>query len=199
MLTKNKFQLKREATYQLLLEAGMKCFSEKGYAATTLGDIVARTGHTKGAFYGHFTSKEQLFMHVLDYQLQLTNGWTDIPKQFNPADTTLEEMISITLTRLEQMLKGGDKWIVVLIDFYQQTKHDPEVHGMLKEKYRKWIAGIEALVITLQEQGWIPPDKDARLIAMQVIAFNEGYAVFSLLFGGTDPQAHIKGLVKLMS
>ncbi|MCU6792349.1 TetR/AcrR family transcriptional regulator [Paenibacillus sp. WQ 127069] len=198
-MTKNKFQLKREATYQLLVEAGMKCFSEKGYAATTLGDIVARTGHTKGAFYGHFTSKEQLFMHVLDYQIQLTNGWTDIPRQFNPANTTLEEVISITLTRLAQMLKGADNWIVVLIDFYQQTKHDPVVHGMLKEKYREWIAGIEALVNTLQEQGWIPPDKDTRLIAMQVISFNEGYAVFSLLFGGTDPQAHIKGLVKLMS
>ncbi|MGO4547978.1 TetR family transcriptional regulator [Paenibacillus sp. 2TAB23] len=143
-MTKNKFQLKREATYQLLLEAGMNCFSEKGYAATTLGDIVARTGHTKGAFYGHFTNKEQLFMHVLDYQLQLTNGWTDIPKQYSPADTTLEEVLSITLTSLGQMVKGVDKWIVVLIDFYQQTKHDSEIHGMLKGKYRKWIAGIEA-------------------------------------------------------
>ncbi|CAM4387722.1 AcrR family transcriptional regulator [Paenibacillus endophyticus] len=198
-MTKNKFQLKREATYQLLLEAGMNCFSEKGYAATTLGDIVARTGHTKGAFYGHFTNKEQLFMHVLDYQLQLTNGWTDIPKQYSPADKTLEEVLSITLIRLGQMVKGVDKWIVVLIDFYQQTKHDPEIHVLLKEKYRKWIAGIEALVITLQEKGWIPPDKDPRMIAIQVIAFNEGYAVFSLLFEGTSPQAHINGLVKLMA
>ncbi|WP_284642987.1 TetR/AcrR family transcriptional regulator [Paenibacillus silviterrae] len=198
-MIKNKFQLKREATYKLLVEAGMTCFSEKGYAATTLSDIVARTGHTKGAFYGHFTSKEQLFMHVLDYQIQLTNGWTDIPKQFSPADTTLEEVLSITLLRLGQMVKGFDKWIVVLIDFYQQTKHDPEIHSMLKEKYREWIAGIEALVITLQEKRWIAPDKDPRLIAMQVIAFNEGYAVFSILFGGTDPQAHIQGLVKLMS
>ncbi|NQX61314.1 TetR/AcrR family transcriptional regulator [Paenibacillus qinlingensis] len=198
-MTKNKFQLKREATYQLLVEAGMMCFSEKGYAATTLGDIVARTGHTKGAFYGHFTSKEMLFMHVLNYQIQITDGWAEIPKQFNPKDTSLEEVLSITLTRLGQMLKGLDKWIVVLIDFYQQTKHDPEIHSMLKHKYREWIAGIEALVNTLQVQGWIAPDKDVRLIAMQVIAFNEGYAVFSLLFGGTDPIAHIKGLVKLMS
>ncbi|WP_171056159.1 TetR/AcrR family transcriptional regulator [Paenibacillus sinopodophylli] len=198
-MTKNKFQIKREATYQLLLEAGMSCFSEKGYAATTLGDIVARTGHTKGAFYGHFTSKEQLFMHVLDYQIQLTNGWTDIPKQYNTADTTLEEVLLITLSQLGQMVKGIDKWIVVLIDFYQQTKHDSEMHGMLKEKYRNWIAGIEALVITLQEKGWIPPEKDAHIIAIQVIAFNEGYAVFSLLFDGTNPGAHINGLVKLMS
>jgi AcrR family transcriptional regulator len=198
-LKKNKFQLKREATYQLLIEAGLKCFSEKGYAATTLGDIVERTGHTKGAFYGHFESKEQLFMHVLEYQIQLTNGWWNIPKEFNPAGTTLEEVITYTLTRLSEMLKGIDNWIVVLVDFYQQSKHDSVIQSLLMEKYREWVAGIKALVIVLQDLGWIPQNKDAQLIAKQVIAFNEGYTIFSVLFGDRDPQVLIKGLIKLMT
>ncbi|MGO4547977.1 hypothetical protein AB4Z29_24585 [Paenibacillus sp. 2TAB23] len=54
-------------------------------------------------------------------------------------------------------------------------------------------------MITLQEKGWIPPDKDPHVIAIQVIAFNEGYTIFSLLFEGTNPGAHINGLVKLMA
>lgn len=199
MLKKNKFQLKREATYKLLIEAGMLCFAEKGYAATTLGDIVERIGHTKGAFYGHFESKEQLFLHILDYQIQLTNGWTDIPKHYSSADTTLEEVLTVTLTRLSQMLKGVDNWILVLVDFYQQTKQNPEIQRLLKEKYGQWVAGIETLIEVLQKQGWISEDKDTRTIAMQVIAFNEGYTVFSILFGGTNPQALIQGLVKLMT
>lgn len=198
-MKKNKFQLKREATYQLLIEAGMTCFAEKGYAATTLGDIVARTGHTKGAFYGHFESKEQLFLHILDYQMQITNGWTNIPKEFSPANMTLEEVLIITLTRLGQMLKGIHNWIVVLVDFYQQTKHLPEIQAKLKQKYREWVAGIEALILTLQEQGWISREKDTSQIAMQVIAFNEGYTIFSVLFGGTNTDALIRGLSKLMS
>jgi AcrR family transcriptional regulator len=197
-LKKNKFQLKREATYQLLLEAGLMCFSEKGYAATTLKDIVTRTGHTQGAFYGHFKSKEELFFHILEYQFQLTRGWTDAPKAYSPADTTLEEVITITLMRLSQMLKGVDNWIVVLVDFYLQTKHHPEYHDKLKEKYREWVAGIETFVSVLQEQGWVSKEKDSRLIAMQVISFNEGYTIFSHLFGGSDPQALTQGLVKLM-
>jgi AcrR family transcriptional regulator len=198
-LKKNKFQLKREATYQLLIEAGMTCFAEKGYAATTLGDIVARTGHTKGAFYGHFESKEQLFLHILDYQLQITNGWTNVPEEFSPADTTLEEVLVITLTRLGQMLKGINNWILVLVDFYQQTKHLPEIQAKLKEKYREWVAGIEDLITVLQERGWISREKDTRLIAMQVIAFNEGYTIFSVLFEGTNTDVLIQGLAKLMS
>lgn len=198
-MKKNKFQLKREATYQLLLDAGMKCFSEKGYAATTLGDIVACTGHTKGAFYGHFESKEQLFFHILDYQFQMTQGWTDIPQPYSPEDTTLEQVIAIILTRLAQMLNEVDNWIVVLVDFYLQTKHHPEYHEKLQEKYREWVAGIETLIRNLQEGGWVSKEKDSKLIAAQVIAFNEGYTIFSHLFGGTDSQVLIRGLVKLMS
>ncbi|RED52832.1 TetR/AcrR family transcriptional regulator [Cohnella lupini] len=198
-MKKNKFQLKREATYQLLLEAGLICFSERGYTATTLGDIVERTGHTKGAFYGHFKSKEELFFHILDYQFQITSGWTDIPKEYSPSDTTLEEVITITLTRLSQMQKGVDNWIVVLTDFYLQTKHLPEYQEKLTEKYRQWVAGIEKLIVVLQEQGWIPRDKDPHIIAVQVIAFNEGYTIFSSLFGGSNAEALIQGLVKLMS
>jgi AcrR family transcriptional regulator len=197
-VSKNKFQLKREATHQQLLEAGLKCFADKGFASTTIGDIVARTGHTNGAFYVHFRTKEELFLQVLDYQLVITNGWSDVPKEYSPVNTTLEEVIGITLTRLGDMLLGVDNWIVALIDFYQQTKQDPDIQDAFKAKYRLWIAGIENLVLNLQLQGWIEKDRDVRQIAMQVIAYNEGYAIFSALFGGTDPQVLVQGLVKLM-
>ncbi|WP_308638001.1 TetR/AcrR family transcriptional regulator [Paenibacillus silvisoli] len=198
-MIKNKFQLKRESTYQLLIEAGMKCFSEKGYTATTISDIVEQTGQTKGAFYGHFESKEQLFMHILNDQVDMTAGWTDIPKQFNPAETTLEEVMRATLTGLASMLASCPNWILVLVDFYQHSKHDPVMNGMLKDKYREWVAGVETLVIVLKEKGWISHNKDTRRIAMQIIAFNEGFIVSSVLFDGFDEQALIEGLVKLLA
>jgi len=68
----------------------------------------------------------------------------------------------------------------------------------LKAKYGEWLGGIEELIAVLQEKGWVAPDKDFREIAMQTIAFNEGYTIFSALFGGTNSHALIQGLVKLM-
>lgn len=198
-MKKNKFQLKREATYQLLLEAGMKCFSENGYAVTTISDIVELTGHTKGAFYGHFKSKEEFFIHILDYQFQITDGWTDVPKGYSPADTTLEEVLAITMRRLTEKLHGVDNWIIVLVDFYLQTKDNPAYQEQLRKKYREWVEGIETLIRVLQEGGWVSREKDASLISKQVIAFNEGYTIFARLFGGSYPQALTQGLVKLMA
>ncbi|GAA3411102.1 TetR/AcrR family transcriptional regulator [Paenibacillus hodogayensis] len=197
-MTKTKFQLKRETTHRQLLEAGLKCFAEKGFASTTIGDIVARTGHTNGAFYVHFRTKEQLFLEVLDYQMDMTSGWYEVPKQYSPANTSLEEVMTITLTRLGDMLLGVDNWIVALADFYQQTKQDPDVRELFQTKYRQWIAGIEQLVRNLQAQGWVDSERDPRPIAMQLIAFNEGYSLFSALFGGTDPHVLMEGLVKLL-
>jgi len=43
-----------------LLDAAMQAIREKGYAATTVDDICGAAGVTKGAFFHHFKSKEDL-------------------------------------------------------------------------------------------------------------------------------------------
>jgi TetR/AcrR family transcriptional regulator, transcriptional repressor for nem operon len=43
-----------------LLDAAMQVIREKGYAATTVDDICGAAGVTKGAFFHHFKSKEEL-------------------------------------------------------------------------------------------------------------------------------------------
>ena len=43
-----------------LLDAAMQVIREKGYAATTVDDICGTAGVTKGAFFHHFKSKEDL-------------------------------------------------------------------------------------------------------------------------------------------
>jgi AcrR family transcriptional regulator len=201
-LKKNKFQLKREATYRKLIEAADKCFLEKGFAATTIADIVALTGQTNGAFYAHFASKEQIFLHVLDYRQQLSDGWTETPKQYRPENTTLEEVITISVTKLQEMLKGNENfqnWILVLVDFYLQTKRNPEMQTVLKKKYLEWVTGIERFIDVLKEQGWVSPEKDSYQVAKQVLAYNDGISVNAVLFEGPDPQSYIQGLVRLLS
>jgi TetR/AcrR family transcriptional regulator, transcriptional repressor for nem operon len=43
-----------------LLDAAMRVIREKGYSATTVDDICGAAGVTKGAFFHHFKSKEEL-------------------------------------------------------------------------------------------------------------------------------------------
>jgi len=55
-----------EATRRTLLDAARVTFGSQGYAATSLDEIVAAAGVTKGALYHHFADKESLFRAVFE-------------------------------------------------------------------------------------------------------------------------------------
>src|SRR2546430_9602827 len=55
-----------EATRARLLAIARKRFGTKGYAATSVEDLVRRAGVTKGAFYHHFDDKKSVFLAVLE-------------------------------------------------------------------------------------------------------------------------------------
>jgi AcrR family transcriptional regulator len=48
-----------------ILEAALACFSDVGYAATTVDEVRRRSGASTGSMYHHFTGKEQLAAALL--------------------------------------------------------------------------------------------------------------------------------------
>jgi AcrR family transcriptional regulator len=56
----------KERTRQRLLAEAQRLFRERGYAATSLEQIAEAAEVTKGAIYGHFTSKEDLMLSALE-------------------------------------------------------------------------------------------------------------------------------------
>lgn len=79
--TKSRTQQTRSRTYQpektrsSIIEAGLKLFGANGYHGTSVGDIAKAARITKGAFYHHFQSKEELLLLIhreyADYQLKV--------------------------------------------------------------------------------------------------------------------------------
>jgi AcrR family transcriptional regulator len=55
-----------EATRQLLVSVARELFTERGYAATSIEEIVQRAGVARGALYHHFPGKETLFRAVYE-------------------------------------------------------------------------------------------------------------------------------------
>jgi AcrR family transcriptional regulator len=57
---------KRQRTRARLLEAASQVLRQKGFYRTTLEDVARQAGMTRGAIYGNFRSREDLFLSVLD-------------------------------------------------------------------------------------------------------------------------------------
>src|SRR5258708_34552633 len=55
-----------DATRRALLVAARELFGERGYAGTSVEEVVRRAGLTKGALYHHFRDKDDLFRAVVE-------------------------------------------------------------------------------------------------------------------------------------
>lgn len=70
-MPRNKYP---EETVQKILDASLKLFLEKGYEETTVLDIISEMGGlTRGAFYHHFKSKEEVFDALCEKLFYETN------------------------------------------------------------------------------------------------------------------------------
>ena len=58
------------ATRRALLKSAERAFARRGYAATSIEDIVKSARVTRGALYHHFSSKQEIFVAVLEDLLQ---------------------------------------------------------------------------------------------------------------------------------
>lgn len=66
MTVESRKAVQGRATREALLEAARAEFGARGYAETGVEEIVRRAGVTKGAFYHHFSGKEELFLRVFE-------------------------------------------------------------------------------------------------------------------------------------
>lgn len=62
-MARNKYP---EETVKLILDVATRLFTEKGYDATSLQDIINDTKLSKGAIYHHFASKEEIFEAIFN-------------------------------------------------------------------------------------------------------------------------------------
>lgn len=64
---------KSENTKQLIVEKTAPVFNRKGYAGTSVNDIMNATGLSKGCIYGNFENKDEVAIAAFDYNHNKVN------------------------------------------------------------------------------------------------------------------------------
>ncbi len=80
---------KRARTRAKLIEAAAAIVGEKGFHATTLEEVAERVGMSRGAIYGNFKNREDLFLAVVKER------WEPIIPKLEPGGTFREQMRAI--------------------------------------------------------------------------------------------------------
>lgn len=61
---------KADRTKQFIIEKTAPIFNKKGYASTSLNDMIEATGLTKGSIYGNFENKDEVALAAFDFNFQ---------------------------------------------------------------------------------------------------------------------------------
>ncbi len=61
-------------TREQIIDEALQIFSVKGFYNTSINDILAATGLTKGGLYGHFASKEELWGAAYERAVEIWKG-----------------------------------------------------------------------------------------------------------------------------
>ncbi|MDO3412606.1 TetR/AcrR family transcriptional regulator [Saccharibacillus sp. CPCC 101409] len=113
----NKKQIQSEQTRKRIADAARNLFVQKGYKASSIEDITAATGSSKGNIYYHFKSKEGLFMYLLDeWDLDWYAKWrekehlfqTAADKMYGFAELLVTEDLNHPLTQAADEFFGGE-------------------------------------------------------------------------------------------
>jgi AcrR family transcriptional regulator len=67
----------REHRRRAVLDASLRVFSEKGYHATRVSDLIEAAGIARGTFYLYFESKNAIFHELLDELLERVRASVD--------------------------------------------------------------------------------------------------------------------------
>src|SRR6266511_2842242 len=88
----------------------MHRFHERGYAATTVSDIVEGTGYSPGAFYFHFDNKADCFWHAVAYREGLRGPWWELVLEgLDPASAGLEAVLAHLRPRRRAVSAGRER------------------------------------------------------------------------------------------
>jgi len=161
---------KGQATRASILQAAAEVFAERGYANTTLSQLIARSGLTKGAFYFHFTSKEQLAFAVLeDKQRQ----WQEfVSQRVLDKPRAIDQLRALGPALIKLHRQDPSAYSAPRLS--RDLARMPELADTVRARMRGWIDLVAGIISRAQQQGDIPSRLDATALATILTAATDG-------------------------
>jgi AcrR family transcriptional regulator len=129
-----------------LLREAAELFNRKGYAATSVGEIVAAAGVTKPVLYYHFESKEGLYLRLMEEGLASFRAAVEL------ALTGGEGAVADRIRRLCEAIVGHALENLSIVRLTRGIHHAPP-QGAPEQDVREFRRTIRATLLSMVEEG----------------------------------------------
>jgi TetR/AcrR family transcriptional repressor of nem operon len=149
-------------TRRRILGVAAEAFADRGYAGTSLNDVLKASGVTKGGFYFHFPSKEALALATLRHKQEQWTGAVMAavlrrPRAVDQLDAMVEALCD--LHEQDRACRAINRLCTELGDAH------PELRPQLGTQLTTWMDMVAAVLRRGQDEGDIRPEVDPAVAA----------------------------------
>jgi len=162
----------KEIREKEIIDAAFHCFSSNGIVKTSVDDIAAEAGLTKGGVYWYFKDKKELYISMVEKHIQED---IDTLKEFIAHwDFTLESFIELGIHYLDYSA-ADEKHLFMHAELLSESFKDDVLKRKLKRFHEEYRSTIKTFLTKLFEEHSVDKDDaDINTMACTIMACLEG-------------------------
>lgn len=159
-----------------IADAAMQVFWRRGYAATSVQDLVDGTGLSRSSLYSTFQNKQGLYQKALQrYELLTTlNNVKLLSGSGSPKALIRQLLINVVEDELND---SEHKGCLVANACLELAGHDEDVSQFVESNLQKLQHALESLLIKAQQSGEITSTQNPRALASFFLNTMQGLRV----------------------
>lgn len=171
-----KTKIDTEKTYLALLDAAAELFLQKGVNRTTLQEIAAHAGLTRGAVYWHFKGKDEIVLQIWEVFAQehmnrfiaTLNALPD-----TDAEAVFRKTLHQLISHITEDYRAGQALSIVM-HIVEFTTEETPLQQQLVQSHTNFIDAMQSACNTLQAQGALRPGIRPDIAAKGLLSYMSG-------------------------
>lgn len=190
---RRRTQTERKAeTRQALMRSAEQAFERDGFHGASVDAIAEDAGYSKGAVYGRFGSKDDLFLAVLEERFDRRLALSEVAG--TPAHAVHQRLEMLALAH-RRAVAENPAWTVAWVEFAAHATRDPDLSRRLGVLNAELLRRTQKRMVELG----LTDERDACYMATVSLVFASGMSVERMLDPASAPEEHLARMARVLA
>jgi AcrR family transcriptional regulator len=172
----NRIQKRVKQTHNLLMQAALNLFCDKGFDATTIEEITERADLGKGTFYRHFATKGEVMAALIQEAVKHLAG--DIRREAGSAKSLQDLMEALLRVHGVFFVENRDEFVLLFQGrLYLKLQRD-DTAGV-EQPFSDYLAELQRQIARFSPAAADP--RKTRRLACALAGFASGFSSFGMV------------------
>lgn len=181
----------RAARRAEIIDAAVRVVMRKGYARSSMADIISESGLSAGAIYGYFPGKQEIVRAVAEQVLG---------RRVAEVDTLTADHVPAPSEVLETIIRGiaSEPFNAVVVQLWAEAASDPSLRQSIQQVFQKVHATLAGAIVAWGEANphLLPaePEAWAPRVSMVLASLGPGFMLFNTLIDDFDADLYLDSI-----